>query len=193
MKTYQKTLAGLMVCCTMGASTLAHAEIISHKNLTPNIEVKNFNNYEHREPCQQYKDLPSNVSAANDRCFDVETTDVTPALRPVIATYTIYFDFDKSGLNAEQQSAIQKLVQDVNTYKPSQITVTGHTDTSGSADYNKQLSAKRADTVSKTLASYNVSSFYLNEAALGEQDLAVPTPDDTKLSSNRRVVVQFRK
>lgn len=198
MKNYQKQLASLLACCAITVPSVAHADMsdmINHKNLTPRLEVKNYRNYEHREPCQYYKALPSDVSTTNDRCLDgtSTTTEVKSTLLPVIATYTVYFDFDKSGLTADQQKTIDKLIQDVNTYRPTQVTVTGHTDTAGSAQYNQQLSAKRADTVSKALARHNVSSFYLNEAALGEQDLAVTTPDETKLSSNRRVVVQFRK
>ncbi len=195
MKNYQTNLMGVMACCAILVPSLAHAEMIAHRKTTPPLEVRNFKNYEHREPCQQYRVFPSELSTTNDRCLDgnITTTEAKSTLLPVIATYVIYFDFDKSGLNPGQQNVIDKLIQDVNTHQPTQITVTGHTDTSGSAEYNRTLSAKRADTVSKTLASRNVSSFYLNESGLGEQDLAIPTPDDTRLPSNRRVVVQFRK
>ncbi|HAJ90718.1 MAG TPA: hypothetical protein DCM27_06890 [Rhodospirillaceae bacterium] len=195
MKNYQKTLAGLAAVCTVSIPTMAHAEMMQHSKMTPSVEIKNYKEYEEREPCQQYKAFPRDLSARYDRCVDGTSTTTEPSnsLLPVIATYVVYFDFDKSALSADQQKVIHKLINDVNTYHPTQITVTGHTDTSGSAEYNQQLSAKRADTVSKALSRYNVSSFYLNEAALGEQDLAVPTPDNTKLSSNRRVVVQFRK
>jgi OOP family OmpA-OmpF porin len=191
MKNYQKKLAGLLVCGAIMTPTLANAEMMHHKNMTAPVEVRTYKEYEHREPCQQYKKLPTQLSPSYDRC--VETVTTAEGLLPVVATYTVYFDFNKSTISPEQEKTIQKLIQDVNTYHPTQITVTGHTDTSGSADYNQALSAKRADTVSKVLSKYNVSSFYLNEAALGEQDLAVPTPDGTKLSSNRRVVIQFRK
>ncbi|OFW90352.1 MAG: hypothetical protein A3J37_00410 [Alphaproteobacteria bacterium RIFCSPHIGHO2_12_FULL_45_9] len=193
MKNYQTKLAGLLACCAIISPTLAHAEMMGYQKMTPPLEIRNFKNYEHREPCQQYKPTPSVL--LNDRCVEgaITTPDQSSALMPVYATYVIYFDFDKSVINPTQQQVIETLIRDVNTSHPRQITVTGHTDTAGSAAYNEALSAKRADTVSKALASRNVSSFYLNESALGEQDLAVPTPDDTKLSTNRRVVVQFRK
>jgi outer membrane protein OmpA-like peptidoglycan-associated protein len=195
MKNYHNKLAGLLACCAIISPTLAHAEMVNYKKMTPPLEVRNFKNYEHREPCQQYKPMPSTLSKTSDRCIDgaITTPDQTSELMPVYATYVIYFDFDKSGINPSQQQIIETLIRDVNTSHPKQITVIGHTDTAGSAAYNQALSAKRADTVSKALASRNVSSFYLNESALGEQDLAVPTPDDTKLSTNRRVVIQFRK
>lgn len=195
MTNYQKKLSALLVCGAIVAPTMAHAEIFHYNKPTAPLEVRTYKEYEHREPCQQYKVYPSQLPPSHNRCVEGETstTDETNTLLPVIATYTVYFDFNKSNLTAEQQKTINKLIQDVNTYHPTQITVTGHTDTAGSAEYNQHLSAKRADTVSKALSSQNVASFYLNEAALGEQDLAVATPDNTKLSSNRRVVVQFRK
>ena len=202
MKKYQATLASLLTCCAIAAPSLVSAETHRsnyywphHHAMTAPLEVRNYNDYEAREPCQMYKALPNDLKSQGTRCIAGTNTEVTKGfvLLPIIATYTIYFDFDKSTMRQDQHKVIEQLISEINTYHPSQITVTGHTDTAGAADYNQVLSGKRADTVSKVLSTYNVSSFYLNESALGEQNLAVPTPDNTELSSNRRVVVQFRK
>lgn len=161
------------------------------------LAARNYMNYEHREPCQYYKVLPSSL-AGQDRCITAEeATTVTDGsvvkLLPVVATYTIYFDFDKSNIRGDQLAVLDRLTRELNTYSPSQVTVVGHTDTSGDAEYNRMLSAKRADMVSRALTSRNISSFYLDEHAVGEENLAVPTPDGTRLEENRRVVIQFRR
>jgi len=168
----------------------------SYGNVTHDLQPKNFMEYEHREPCQYYKVVPQALTGY-DRCVVVQEDAVAPnttiKLLPVIATYTMYFDFDKSNIRNDQNDVLNKLVSELNTYHPTQVTVVGHTDTSGDATYNQGLSNRRADTVSKALAARNISSFYLDEHAFGEEYLAVPTQDGVRLEENRRVVIQFRR
>ena len=155
--------------------------------------VRNYLNYEHREPCQFYYPTPSNAPRNIDRCKVEEEVAVSQRLYPVVASYTIYFDFDKSTIRQDQYATIERLMREVNTYQPLQVTVVGHADASGDQTYNKALSAKRADAVSKALTQRNIANFFLDEEARGENDLAVPTPDGVKLAENRRVVIQFRR
>lgn len=161
------------------------------------LAAKNYLNYEQREPCQYYKVMPQSL-AGMDRCGSTEQPPVKIAdgkfhLLPIVSTYTVYFDFDKSNIRQDQQVVINRLVDEINIHHPTQITVVGHTDTSGDATYNQALSAKRADSVSRALTALNIPNFYLDEKAVGEENLAVPTPDNTRLQENRRVVIQFRK
>jgi len=68
--------------------------------------------------------------------------------------------------------------------------IEGHTDTVGSADYNKALSQQRADAVAAYLESkFGVSSARLQAVGMGEQGLVVATPPNTPNDKNRRVAV----
>jgi OOP family OmpA-OmpF porin len=68
--------------------------------------------------------------------------------------------------------------------------IEGHTDTVGSADYNKALSQQRADAVAAYLESkFGVKSARLQAVGMGEQGLVVPTPPNTPNDKNRRVAV----
>jgi OOP family OmpA-OmpF porin len=68
--------------------------------------------------------------------------------------------------------------------------IEGHTDTVGSADYNKALSQQRADAVAGYLESkFGVKSDRLQAVGMGEQGLVVPTPPNTPNDKNRRVAV----
>lgn len=159
------------------------------------VRLNNYLAYEQREPCQFYKQTPPSV-AYNDRCVvedKVQVKDPGQNLLPVVATYTVYFDFDSSNISQNQYNTIKQLAHEINVHHPAQITIMGHTDTSGDEMYNKRLSAQRAESVSRALTALNIPNFYLDERALGEQNLAVPTPDNTKLAENRRVVIQFRR
>lgn len=68
--------------------------------------------------------------------------------------------------------------------------IEGHTDTVGSAGYNKALSQRRADTVAMYLQQkFGVQAARLEAIGFGEDGLAVPTPPQTANAQNRRVKV----
>ncbi len=201
MKTMYKSLTMVAVLALLAAPTAAKAEhsSLGLGNYMPHFDYvlpddiagKYYMEYEQREPCQHYRMVPNSVM--NMASCVQSKKDGKIKLLPVVATYTIYFDFDKSNIRKNQWSVIDQVVREMNVYHPTQVTVVGHTDTSGSMDYNSKLSARRADTASKALTSRNITNFYLDEQAMGEENLAVPTPDGTRLEENRRVVIQFRK
>ena len=68
--------------------------------------------------------------------------------------------------------------------------IEGHTDTVGTADYNKELSDRRAAAVAQYLESnFKVDANRLEPVGMGEQGLLVPTPAQTSEPRNRRVAV----
>ena len=68
--------------------------------------------------------------------------------------------------------------------------IEGHTDTTGDAQTNKALSARRAAAVVNYLASqYGLDRGKFVAVGMGKDGLAVPTPDQTDEPRNRRVVL----
>jgi OmpA-OmpF porin, OOP family len=68
--------------------------------------------------------------------------------------------------------------------------IEGHTDTVGRADYNKELSQKRAEAVAAYLEQkFGMKTDRLEPIGMGEDGLAVPTPPNTPNDKNRRVKV----
>ena len=65
----------------------------------------------------------------------------------------------------------------------------GHTDTSGSKDYNYSLGGRRAEAVQNMLIKYGIPASQIVAVSAGEEDLAVPTPDGVPNAQNRRVRV----
>jgi outer membrane protein OmpA-like peptidoglycan-associated protein len=78
----------------------------------------------------------------------------------------------------------------VTTFK---FEVSGHTDSSGKADYNKQLSGKRAAVIVKELVARGIAPNEIISVGMGSERPAV-TPDDTpaKKAKNRRYEIQVR-
>jgi OOP family OmpA-OmpF porin len=71
--------------------------------------------------------------------------------------------------------------------------VSGHTDSSGSAEHNKELSKRRAEKMKKELAGKGVPEADIVTVGLGSERPVVK-PDDTaaKKAKNRRYEVQLR-
>jgi OmpA-OmpF porin, OOP family len=71
--------------------------------------------------------------------------------------------------------------------------VSGHTDTSGSASHNKELSEKRAKAMAKQLAAQGVPAGEITAVGVGA-DRPLVKPDDTpaKKAKNRRYEIQVR-
>lgn len=71
--------------------------------------------------------------------------------------------------------------------------VSGHTDTSGKADHNKQLSQKRADVMKRELVKKGVDEKDIVTVGRGSEAPMV-TPDNTpaKKAQNRRYEIQVR-
>ncbi len=84
---------------------------------------------------------------------------------------------------------LQKAIATARAGGQSRITVVGHTDTSGSAAYNRRLSVKRANVVTETLVDMGARRESIQISGVGETDLAIQTPDGVREPKNRRAVV----
>ena len=103
--------------------------------------------------------------------------------------YTVYFDFDKAVINAAGQQVINQVLADARMHPPSSVSVTGHTDTVGPADYNMALGLRRADAVRTALISGGVPADKITVASRGFTDLAVPTGPNVREAKNRRAEI----
>lgn len=104
-------------------------------------------------------------------------------------SYIVYFDFDRSNINAEAQAVIDQILADAGAKGSVNISATGHADRSGSEDYNMALSLRRADAVREALIAGGIAGEAITVAGRGESEPAVPTDDGVKEQANRRVEV----
>ena len=84
---------------------------------------------------------------------------------------------------------IQQLVAATQDNRNIKVSVVGHTDTAGSSNYNYALGGRRAEAVQKMLIQYGIPASQIVAVSAGEEDLAVPTPNNTPNAANRRVRV----
>src|SRR5471032_2270390 len=106
--------------------------------------------------------------------------------------FTVYFDFDSWTLKAEQLTVLDSVIASARTGGQTNITVVGHTDTSGSSEYNQALSVKRANVVVEALVKMGARRAAIHASGVGETDLAVQTEDGVKEAKNRRTVITLQ-
>ncbi|HET7086842.1 MAG TPA: OmpA family protein [Rhizomicrobium sp.] len=115
-----------------------------------------------------------------------------PVAQATPASFTVYFDFDSWTLKAEQLKVLDDVIASARSGGQANIIIVGHTDTSGSADYNQRLSVKRANVVVEALVQMGARRAALHASGVGETDLAVETGDNVKEPKNRRTVISLQ-
>jgi outer membrane protein OmpA-like peptidoglycan-associated protein len=119
------------------------------------------------------------------------STAPIPAPAPASNNFTVYFDFDSWTLTAEDLTVLTNVINTARTGGQSHISVVGHTDTSGSAEYNQKLSVRRANVVVEALVDMGARRAAIKASGVGKNDLAVQTGDNVKEAKNRRTVIDL--
>jgi outer membrane protein OmpA-like peptidoglycan-associated protein len=116
-----------------------------------------------------------------------------PAVAPSPArTFLVFFDWNRADLTARARQIIAEAAQARTSQSVTRIEVTGHTDTSGSPQYNQGLSVRRAEAVAAELVRLGVPRGEITARGVGETQLLVATPDNTREPQNRRVEIVLR-
>ncbi len=108
-------------------------------------------------------------------------------------SYMVFFDFDKYDVTSDGMSVVESAAADASGTPFKRIVVQGHTDTVGSAEYNMQLSQRRADAVRSAMADFGTQADAIDTEAFGFTDLLVPTGDGVPEAQNRRAVIVIER
>ena len=81
----------------------------------------------------------------------------------------IFYDFDKATLRPESTEALDKLVELLNENPNVTIELSAHADYRGSAEYNKRLSQRRAESVVNYLIEHGIPSDRLSPVGYGKE------------------------
>ena len=99
----------------------------------------------------------------------------------------ILFATDSAQLNSQLRSDLFVLADSLNKYPQSIVTVTGHTDNTGTAAYNQDLSERRAWSVASVLQSGGVAGSRINVVGAGESQPIATNQTVAGRAQNRRV------
>jgi outer membrane protein OmpA-like peptidoglycan-associated protein len=105
---------------------------------------------------------------------------------------SVLFGFDKDNLTSKDKAALDDLAKDIPNTKGFIITVEGGTDSTGSQEYNYDLSQRRADSVIQYLASkYSVPAHKIYLIGLGKDKPADSNKTAAGRAKNRRVEIKL--
>ena len=104
----------------------------------------------------------------------------------------ILFATDSATLAPSIYGDLRLLASSLNQYSASRIEVQGHTDNTGTAAYNQQLSERRAQSVTSLLIQNGVSPSRLRSVGYGESQPIASNLDPSGRAQNRRVQVVIR-
>ncbi len=101
----------------------------------------------------------------------------------------ILFDVNKAELKPVSKENIAKLANVLKKYEDTAILIEGHTDATGSEEYNLELSRKRAQTVANYIASLGISPTRFTIMGYGESQPLMTNDTPEGRAANRRVEI----
>lgn len=118
-----------------------------------------------------------------------ENATVTRVGEGIVVSFDsgLLFDFDSYALRKETMANLNELSTSLSTYDETDLKVLGHTDSQGSASYNKELSVNRANSVKSYLQSKGIASTRVNIEGFGEVDPVATNNTEEGRQQNRRV------
>jgi len=101
----------------------------------------------------------------------------------------IMFDFNKSALRPEAQENLTNLSVILNKYEDTDILIEGHTDATGTEEYNLELSKRRAESVANQISMEQVSATRFTIMGYGEVQPISDNSTTEGRQENRRVEI----
>lgn len=117
---------------------------------------------------------------AGDLKGDLDTLNRSGVLKPV------FFDLDSSEVNADGRKALQENADMMRKNLAWQVTVEGHCDERGTAEYNLALGERRAIAARAYLVSLGIPAERVRVVSYGKEFPFEPGHDEAAWSKNRR-------
>ena len=124
---------------------------------------------------------------------DIQETfkDVLKANPEEPIKYILYFETDTK-LSFESEQQLPEIISSITARTAPDVSIVGHSDRTGSVEYNNQLSLRRATSVRETFVAKGIDPLIMNVTSHGENDPIVETPDGVSEPLNRRVEIIIR-
>lgn len=98
----------------------------------------------------------------------------------------VYFAFDRYDVDGSELLKIRKLADYLQAHSSSGVIVAGHTDATGTTEYNRNLGERRSLAIRAVLIQQGISAAQVQTVSFGEDRPAQPGTNDSALAANRR-------
>lgn len=127
---------------------------------------------------------------AENRLKDLQSELInvrTDARGIILSMSDILFAVNKADLTGDLKTSLAKIAGILTVYKESHVLVEGHTDITGAAEYNLQLSRKRAENVKEFLVQQGLAEERMEAIGFGETKPVATNDTKEGRQKNRRV------
>lgn len=99
----------------------------------------------------------------------------------------VLFGLNKADVSLEASNTLDKLITVLNKYPDTDLEIQGHTDSTGTAAYNQQLSLKRATSAANYLKSHGIAASRITTKGFGKDIPKYSNSTEEGRAGNRRV------
>ena len=110
---------------------------------------------------------------------------------PKPKSFILHFLLDKTVLTGESKAQLPAVLQAIKERKPTEITIFGHADATGSEAHNVKLSADRANAIAKLLRKDDPSLDHIDVQFFGDKVPLFPSEPHVPEPRNRRAEVMI--
>lgn len=107
----------------------------------------------------------------------------------VVLSQDLLFATDSTAVSSVSQNELRIVANSLNNFPDTTVNVIGHTDTTGGAAYNQDLSQRRAQAVSSVLLSGGVSANRIRSIGAGQNQPVASNQSASGRQANRRVEI----
>ncbi len=128
----------------------------------------------------QCPDTPTNLMVDAQGC---------PITEEISVDLRVKFDHDKANVKANYDAHCRKVADFLTTFPNATAIIEGHTDSTGSEEYNQQLSQQRAESVRQYfIDNFSIAPERLQAKGFGETSAIATNDTEAGRQDNRRVV-----
>jgi len=135
---------------------------------------------------------PSEPVKVSEKAIEQEFSALFAAEPAQPARFLLYFEQGSTELTAASRQLLQEILAEAKQRGSYNVGIYGHSDRTGSSEYNLQLSWRRAIAVRELLVESGVERKTMDVDSHGEGNPLVPTGDGVAEPLNRRVEVIVR-
>ncbi len=135
----------------------------------------------------QEGNYPLTVTANDGRGGTATNMITIPVMRRAAITFEdVHFDFDRSMLRPDAIMILDRAVMTLQANPTLNVTIEGHTDSVGTAEYNLSLGERRANAVRDYLLNRGIAAGRMRTVSYGEERPITTNDTDAGRAMNRR-------
>lgn len=131
----------------------------------------------HTDPLKAEDDMPP-APAPQVLIFELDKPVVLPGIQ---------FEFNKAIIKPESESVLIQAYSSLNDHQEIVVEISGHADAVGSDDYNRDLSARRAESVKQWMVNKGIAANRLTSVGYGESNPIASNDTEEGRALNRRI------